>query len=227
MSDDVNVKEVSAQGVAHVEHHYDPKPDRDPRHDCDHHHDPHRCEVVCIETYKVYDFCYQSLHLENNCFPVAAPPPPGSVIDCSVVCTDCDEAGRTDPDENGRANVTFAITVKIKTKIEHEDCTRHHHCDPHEFTFFKTVSLCAPKGTRTCCDVVNSACGPCIYTNGQICCTINLCIVISSVAPVKLLVPTYGFCTPTECEAVSPIDPFVCPGRIYPDPCNNHCHRPK
>ncbi|WP_051273761.1 hypothetical protein [Desulfotruncus alcoholivorax] len=222
MSDDVNVKDANTKGVAHVEHHHDPGPDFDPNH-----HDPkHRFDVVCIETYKVYDFCYQSLHLENNCFTPSSTPPPGSVIDCMIVHTDCEEVGRTEPDEHGRANVTFAITVKIKIKIHHDSFERHHH-DPHEFSFFKTVSLCAPEGTRTFCEVVNSSCGPCIVTNGQICCAINLCIVISSVAPVKLLVPTFGFCTPTECEAVSPIDPFVCPGKLFPDPCRNHCHKPR
>lgn len=211
MSDDVNVKDVTPQVTAQLEH-FDHK---------------NRCDVVCIETYKVYDFCFQSLHLENNCFTPRVTPPPGAVIDCAVVKAECEEAGRTEPDENGRANVTFAITVKIKTKIEHEDCSRHHVCDPHEFTFFRTVSLCAPEGTHTICDVVNSSCGPCIVTNGQICCSVDLCIVISSVAPVKLLVPTFGFCTPTECEAVSPISPFVCPGKLFPAPCNNNCHRPK
>jgi len=175
---------------------------------------------VCIETLKVYDFCFQAERRENNCFPnLTEPPPPGSTIECKILETDCVEIGRTPPDPQGRSNVTFAITVKARVIIKDPngniifDKTK-------TFGFTKTVVLCAPDGTETACTIVTATCGPCIIVGDQVCCTFDLCIIIQVVAVVKLLIPTYGFCVPKVCEQVAPMPPVVCPPLLFPPQCS-------
>jgi hypothetical protein len=58
-----------------------------------------------------------------------------------------------------------------------------------------------------------------VIIGGQVCCPVNLCLLIQSTALVKLLVPTYGFCVPAPC-VVSPSPPFPCPpSPLYPPQC--------
>jgi len=176
-------------------------------------------EVVCIETFKVYDFCFQTERRENNCFNLdTITVPPGSTITCAILNTECEEVDRSEPNKEGRANVSFAITVQARVVITGPEggevfaATR-------TFGFTKTVVLCAPEGTTTICNIVNAACGPCVIMGDQVCCTFDLCVVIQSVALVKLLVPSFGFCAPTACEQVSPVGPFVCPPELFPPQC--------
>ncbi len=179
----------------------------------------HKTEVVCIETFKVYDFCFQSERRENNCFDLGGTEvPAGSQIKCKILDTCCEEIDRSEPDDQGRANVTFAVTVEAKVKVIGPQGAVLF-ADVSTFGFTKTVVLCAPEGTQTICNVVNAACGPCLIMGNQICCTFDLCIVIQSVALVKLLVPSFGFCTPKVCEQVSPGPPFVCPPELFPPQC--------
>ncbi|MEW6172163.1 MAG: hypothetical protein AB1510_03725 [Bacillota bacterium] len=179
-------------------------------------------EVVCIETFKVYDFCFQADSREQcfnlpeqcECFPF----PPGSVAECEIVGTPtCFEISRTPPDETGRSDVTFAVssTIKITVKDPSGDIL----CEFNKtINFTKTVVLCAPEGTLTDCAVVDAAC-QCVLIGEQVCCSVDLCIVIQSRAIVKLLIPSFGFCVPTACEQVSPTPPVVCPPLLFPPQC--------
>ncbi|MEW6182375.1 MAG: hypothetical protein AB1500_04250 [Bacillota bacterium] len=177
-------------------------------------------EVVCIETFKVYDFCFQSDSREQ-CFDVtvcqAFPFPSGAVAECEIVGTPtCTEISRTAPDENGRSNVTFAVSATIKITIIGPECPI---CTlTKTISFTKTVVLCAPEGTFTDCAVVDAAC-QCVLIGEQVCCSVDLCIVIQSRAVVKLLVPSFGFCVPAPCEEVSPAPPVVCPPVLFPPQC--------
>ncbi|MEW6573548.1 MAG: hypothetical protein AB1374_07950 [Bacillota bacterium] len=176
-------------------------------------------EVVCIETFKVYDFCFQAERRENNCFNVGALEiPQGATIRCKIKDVQCEEISRTTPDEQGRSNVTFAITVTAKVKVLDANGNVIFR-DTKTFGFTKTVVLCAPEGTQTVCSVANASCGPCILVGNQICCTFDLCIIIQVVAVVKLLVPSFGFCVPKVCEEVAPQPPIVCPPPLFPPQC--------
>lgn len=181
-----------------------------------------KIERVCIEVPKVYDFCFQSERRENVCTPLdECCPPEGATVNCTIKETSCFEVSRTEPNEKGRSNVTFAITVVYTLKVL--DTAGNVVCKfkNQTLSFTKTVVLCAPVGTFTTCEIVNSACGPCLILGNQICCTFDLCIVIQSLAVVKLLVPSFGFCTPAICEQVSPEGPFVCPPQLFPPQCRN------
>ncbi|TEB15718.1 hypothetical protein Psfp_01949 [Pelotomaculum sp. FP] len=180
-------------------------------------------ETVCIEVPKVYDFCFQAERRENVCTPLGqCCPPEGATVNCIINSAVCSEVGRSTPDKTGRANVTFAVTVTYTLQVldaggmivcEFEDLM---------FSFTKTVVLCAPVGTFTNCEIVSSAC-TCLILGNQICCTFDLCLVIQSLAIVKLLIPSFGFCTPAMCEQVSPQPPFVCPPTLFPPQCKPLC----
>lgn len=184
----------------------------------------HKTEVVCIETFKVYDFCFQADSREQ-CFDVTGCPgfpfPPGSTAECEIVGTPtCVEISRTPPDATGRSNITFAVSATICITIV-SDCEIL--CQlTKTISFTKTVVLCAPEGTFTDCAVVNSAC-QCVLIGEQVCCSVDVCTVIQSRAVVKLLVPSFGFCIPKECEEVSPAPPVVCPPELFPPQCPPPC----
>ena len=195
-----------------------------------------RMEIVCIETFKVYDFCFQSERRENNCFPLAGfrsdyascKIEPDEIVSSRSAITgaSCPLIWRSKPDEDGRAQVTLGITITATATITDEagnTCTQ-----AGEFGFTKTVVLCAPTGTQINCFIPNFSCGPCMLMGTQVCCAFDLCIVIQSLALVKLLVPSCGFCTPTVCEQVSPGPPFVCQPELFPPQCpddNCNCNR--
>lgn len=176
-------------------------------------------ETVCIEVPKVYDFCFEADRRENICTPLdACCPTEGATVNCTIVSTTCNEVSRTAPDATGRANVTFAVMVTYNLEVVSPTGEIECRFEGLMFSFTKTIVLCAPEGTFTNCEIVNSAC-TCLILGEQICCTFDLCIVVQSLAIVKLLVPSFGFCTPAVCEQVSPQPPFVCPPTLFPPQC--------
>lgn len=177
-------------------------------------------ETICIEVPKVYDFCFQAERRENICTPLCDfRPPLGATIKCTIKNAACNEVSRSEPNASGRSNVTFAVVVTYKLEVLNAEGEVVETFRNLTFSFTKTVVLCAPEGTFTNCEIVNTACGPCLILGNQICCTFDLCIVIQSVAIVKILIPSFGFCTPALCEQVSPEGPFVCPPALFPPQC--------
>jgi hypothetical protein len=192
-------------------------------------------EVVCIETFKVYDFCFQAESREQ-CFnlpdtlPFSTALPIGCTVSCKIVDTPtCVEISRTPPDEKGRSAVTFAVSVTIRVRIIPPVSFSSEDAEAQQLfkfkltktiSFTKTVVLCAPEGTFTDCAIVDSACR-CVLIGEQVCCTVDLCIVIQSRAVVKLLIPSFGFCVPKVCEEVSPVPPVVCPPVLFPPQCDD------
>lgn len=180
-------------------------------------------ETVCIEVPKVYDFCFQAERRENVCFDLPDGREGGVTAECTIKNVSSNEVlPRSEPNDQGRANVVIAVQMTLDIKIK--DACGRVVCilSDLSFGFTKTVLLCAPSTpfpTTVVCDVPNYACGPCLVLGNQVCCNFDLCIVIQSVAVVKLLVPSFGFCVPHLCESVSPVGPFVCPPELYPQPC--------
>jgi len=182
---------------------------------------PAPTEIACIQTTKVYDFCFQQESREDVCFPIPTdltnPPVPGATITCTVDNVTCTVLSVTPSGVDGFANVTLLITVSITFSWTNPDNTTGSFTDT--FSFTKTVTLCAPDGTNVTCEIAASRCGPSYLLNNQICTQIDLCILIESLALVKLLVPAYGFCTPSEC-VVLPKPPLACPpSPLYPPQC--------
>lgn len=187
---------------------------------------PEPPEIVCIETLKVYDFCFQSDTIENACFPIPAACAPPVTTAVTVVCTITNIASaivaRTPlpaPAPVGFARISIRIIITLEFRLLRADgstiCTF-----TTDFPFLKTVALCAPAGTNVVVEVRASRCGPCFILGGiQVCCEIDLCLLIQSRAVVKLLVPSYGFCVPAECVEL-PKTPLPCPPKpLFPPQC--------
>ena len=191
---------------------------------------PEPTEIVCIETLKVYDFCFQNDTIENACFaiPAACLPPISTAVtvNCAVASITSAVVARTPlppPAPPGFARVTIRIIVALNFTLANADgtvlCTF-----TADFPFVKTIGLCAPVGTDVVVEARSSRCGPCfILAGNQVCCEIDFCLLIQSRALVKLLVPAYGFCTPAECVEL-PKTPLVCPPLpLFPPQCEPPC----
>ncbi len=179
-------------------------------------------EIVCIETTKVYDFCFQVEHRDNVCFnlPKNCIPSLGAYVACTITSVTCTEVPPRIPlTTPGFFNVTLLLTVNADIQVLNPAPTPI--CDfPVTFSFTKTVTLCAPDGTTVVCDVPSYSCGPCVLTPAdQVCCQFNLCLLVETDATVKLLLPAYGFCVPAECAQVSPEFPECPPTDLFPPQC--------
>lgn len=174
---------------------------------------PPPTEIVCIETTKVYDFCVQT-RTDQECYniPVATVtgcPPVGKTIDttvppvCTISSTSCTLVSRTQI-LGGFARVVFDVCFTLGITLTFTDGTT---CTftTDERCISKRTTIFAPVGTDIVCNIINQDCGPCRYSSftlgipAQVCCDIALCLEIQSRAIVKLLVPSYGFCIPSEC----------------------------
>jgi hypothetical protein len=182
---------------------------------------PPPTEIVCIEVHKVYDFCFQTETRDNICFEIpdaCGTVPPGSTASGTVTSVTCTATSIQPIPPDGFANVTLLITVTLSNTITSPGgqtlCTF-----TGTFSFLKTVVLCAPQGVSISCEVPATAVGPCVIIGDDVCCTVSLCLLIESVAKVKLLVPSYGFCVPAPC-VVAPFPPFPCPPQpLFPPQC--------
>lgn len=187
---------------------------------------PPPTEIVCIETLKVYDFCFQRENIENACFTIPAacvPPVAASVtVNCAVTTVTSSIVSRAPvppPAPPTFARVTIRLILTMTFTLVRPDGTTL--CTfAADFPFLKTVTLCAPVGTDIVVEVRPSRCGPCFILGGtQVCCELDFCVLIQARALVKLLVPSYGFCTPFEC-VVSPKPPLPCPPTpLFPPQC--------
>ena len=178
--------------------------------------------IDCIEVTKVFDFCFQTETRDPVCFDIPAScgeVPAGSTAMGTITTVSCTTQTITPiPHSGGFANVTLLITATGTVTIKAPDGTTL--CTfTGMLTFFKTVTLCAPDGVTIGCSAPATSVGPCAIVNGEVCCTVNLCLLIQSTAVVKLLVPTYGYCVPAPC-VVLPTPPFTCPpSPLFPPQC--------
>lgn len=194
---------------------------------------PTPTEIVVIEARKVFDFCFQE-DLIERCFFVPGLSNGAVVTQCEIVEVDCQEIMDREPiaDHDGLALVSIQVVLTLSITIVPAP-----HAMPitvtRQIAFPKRVVLCAPTGTEVRCDVR----GTCICTiqpqvvppvppvppgppvaEPNICCTIQLCIVVQSTADVKVLVPSFGIVMPQECRTAAaafggcpPLPPDICP----------------
>ena len=183
---------------------------------------PPPVEIVCIETTKVYDFCFATQTQDMVCIPIPAAcgtPPAGTTVTATVSAVDCTVMSITPiPGSGGFANVMLLVQVMLSITLVRPNGTTL--CTfTASFSFMRTVTLCAPTGVTIRCEAPATAVGPAVIVGSEVCMTVTLCLLIESVATVKLLVPSYGFCVPAPC-VVSPSPPFVCPpSPLFPPQC--------
>jgi hypothetical protein len=188
---------------------------------------PPPSEIVVVETRKVFDFCFQEDSLER-CFFVSGLTNGATISGCEITNVTCSEILDREPipEQDGLALVSLQINIEITVTIQPGTVGATPITVMRTISFPKRVVLCAPTGTDVTCDVR----GTCICTMqppsmnqvGQVgtepnvCCTIQLCVVVQSTALVKILVPSFGVVMPQECRVspafggCPPMPPEVC-----------------
>ncbi len=187
---------------------------------------PPPSSIDCIQVNKLYDFCFQTITRDNICFDLPAScgeVPPGSTAVGTVTSVTCTTSSivpilNSSGQPTGFANVTLLVTVTESITVTGPDGTTL--CTfSGQFSFFTSITICAPHGVSINCQAPATAVGPCVILNEDVCCNVSVCLLIESVALVNLLVPNYGFCVPAPC-VVAPAAPFTCPPvPLYPPQC--------
>lgn len=154
---------------------------------------PEPTEIVCVEAEKIFDYCFQEITAQRA---VPSPQVPmGSPIHCHL---NTDNATchvlNTSPGSDDLRQVHMTVSVPASVEVGQ-------HTVPITFVVFKSMQLYAPEGTSVQCGVTGTCLSDLIDQDDdgladEIGCQANLCVVIQSKAPVKLLVPAYGLCVP-------------------------------
>jgi hypothetical protein len=195
---------------------------------------PPPTEIICIEAKKVFDFCFQEELLEK-CFRLEEEVT--EVEDCEIESAVCREIRDRRPVE-GRdglflVSLQIDLILRLTLLVDEEEVVRRR-----RITIVKQVVLCAPLGTEVTCEVAGTCIcvvqdqtlPPELVENGaaqpepaedepNICCTVQLCITIQSLATVKILVPALGLCVPAECRVAPAFGgcPPMPPGQCFPE----------
>lgn len=189
---------------------------------------PPPTEIVCIRTEKVYDFCFEQELGLQHCVPVptsCGTIPSGSTATCSIDSVTCTASPPVPiPGQDGFSTVRKTIVIQYDIVIRNPAgavvCTINNN----QFTFTRAVVVCGPVGTTADCEAF-ATCGNCVIVpptgpsdRPDVCCEFNLCVIVETTAPVKLLVPAYGFCVPAPCRTGG-FPPFPCPPPLFPPQC--------
>lgn len=159
---------------------------------------PAPTEIDCIIVDKVYDSCIQTITTTQT---FLAPTVGCSVSSCALdlATSTCTVGAITPSGTTNYNNITFVITANYSVT-----CTTGVTL-PETVDTTQTVTLYNPSGTTPSCNILSGSCTCVNLPNGNISCTISLCLLFQVTATVQLLVPTYGFCQPPVCSTVEPI----------------------
>ncbi len=163
---------------------------------------PPTTEVDCIVVDKVYDSCSQTVTTTQTFLaPTAGCPISSCAIDLAT--STCTVGAITPTSVTDYNNITFIISANYSVT-----CTSGVVL-PETVVTTQNVTLYNPSGTTPSCTILSGACTCVNLPNGDISCTITLCMLFQSTATVQLLVPSYGFCVPPVCPQVGPV--LACP----------------
>lgn len=176
---------------------------------------PEPTEIDCILVDKVFDYCFESDTVAQVCgdIPETCTGTPVSAT-CSVTSATCTFTSSAPSTTPNFILATFVITVTVAFTITTTLTT----CTTTATTIFtKTVLLCGPTGTVQTCEILSAACAPPAIIGDDVCTQLSVCETFESTALVKLLIPTYGYCSPAPCQTIPllPCPPFP----LFPPQC--------
>ena len=176
---------------------------------------PPPTEIVCIEVTKVYDSCFQAETLPATAMfngPCAV-----ASGGCTVTGTSCALVSSTPaasppnpptPITPVFFNLTFNVAVSgTVTVVCSGDGTISSNW---QVSQLQTVTLFAPSGVSTQCEITADCQITSLSTSNEtttVNITVDICEVFKTIFEAQLLVPAYGFCTPSPCS----VSPLVCP----------------
>ncbi len=169
---------------------------------------PPPTEIDCIVVDKVYDSCSQTVTTTQT---FLAPTAGCTVSSCAIdlATSTCTVGAITPTSATDYNNITFVISANYTVTCSSGVAL------PETVITTQNVTLYNPTGTIPSCTILSGACTCVNLPNGDISCTITLCMLFQSTATVQLLVPTYGFCVPPVCPQVGPVLPCP-PSPLFP-----------
>ncbi|MDS1029716.1 hypothetical protein RDV78_04240 [Bacillota bacterium LX-D] len=177
---------------------------------------PPPTRIECIKVDKVYDSCFQvDDKTRTTRIPTAdygtGPFAVGDKIPCRLYGDiTCEEIRRASAG-GGFSTITLLVKIPVRLTNPKAPASSPKFAD-RTFTFTKTVTLCCPEGVSPDCSETTLLFCNCIVTDVaseyiEVTCDFQVCLVIKCILEVQLLVPSYGFCTPSPCVTL----PGVCP----------------
>jgi hypothetical protein len=180
---------------------------------------PPATEIVCVYVPKVFDFCFEQ-DLNVQCTPLTEMVPVGTTAECTVTSVNCVTGTSVPTGVDGFAILPITVTLTRVITLRSAAGLVIGEIVPPPFVLNKTIVVCKPDARVTCaCDAI-ATCGDCTIIDDQICCQIGICLIVECDAPVKLLLPSFGFCTPTRCTPAGFPPGFTCPpADLFPPQC--------
>jgi hypothetical protein len=180
-------------------------------------------DVICIETTKVCDFCFQEDRIERQfkwhkdwdgdwnswrdwCERANVT---CQILEDFITCTEVDRQ-KIDCDKC-LFRVTVRVEVPVMIWVDGE-------CIKKTIVFLKQAILSA-EGARTVCDVTGECTCVLDWDSKCLICVFDFCVVIKAVVTVQVLVPIQGFCVPRRCMGIE------CPPVL--SECCNRADRPR
>jgi hypothetical protein len=185
---------------------------------------PTPTEIACIFVPKVYDFCFEedflvsTTEVPESCGMLPAEAVAVLVVD-EVTCTTGPPIAGV-PEAEGFAFLPVTITVAGTIRIFSSEglllCT----FPAAPLTLPKTVVVCHPDDRVTCDCSAFAAADLQVGVTDAVRVPVQICTIVECTAPVKLLVPSFGFCEPTRCTPAGFPPGFTCPPTdLFPPQC--------
>lgn len=171
---------------------------------------PPPTQIDCIVVDKVYDSCVQTLTITQT-IPDGACVVAGCTFDLAT--SSCSVGTVTPSTTTDYSDITFVIGAEYQIT-----CVSGAILTEEAYTT-QTVTLYNPDGTTPSCTILSGTCMCVNLPNGDISCTLTLCVLFQTTATVQLMIPTYGFCVPPLCPAVAPVLPCP-PTSMFPPQAN-------
>ena len=166
---------------------------------------PPPTEIDCIMVDKVYASCSQTVTATQVVGDDVLPPgciPPGMTsgsLPCSVDLSDstCLVGAVVSTGTDSINSITYTIAAVVNVTCPSGTVT--------SITLYTTttVPLYNPSGTTPTCTILSGTCSAVVLPNGKLSVQATLCLLLQTLAAVQLLVPAYGYCSPSPCEVAA------------------------
>ncbi len=166
---------------------------------------PRPTEIDCLMVNKVYASCTQTVTISQIVHKKKLPPcclspdltstALASSIDFSA--STCTVSAVVPSGTDSINNITYTIAIVVDVTCMNGGTA--------SITLYTTttVPLYNPSGTTPACTIVSGTCSAVILPNGKLAVEATLCLLLQTFASVQILVPSYGYCLPTECQVAA------------------------
>ncbi len=163
-------------------------------------------EIDCIMVDKVYASCSKIVTATQTVHHKKLPPCciPPEMTSGSLACTvdlsasSCGVGAIVPSGVDSINNITYTIATVVDVT-----CADGTSTVPITLYTTTTVPLYNPDGTTPQCTILSGTCSAVILPNGQLSIQVTLCLLLQTIATVQLLVPSYGYCFPSDCQVAA------------------------